>query len=194
MNSSFDRSIDSKPALNWRVLGLLNLYRVLTPLVLLALYPLGGARGFAIDSRQLFFGANAAYLCFGIGSIILVRRRLASAYVQTILQATVDLTLLLLLLHACGGTPAASACCCSSRRRPGSTPRRHCLCICIASASSPTAASSSSVAYEVLRGKALDIIAQHTKVTDETGNEVDLQPRAEPRRDRKGRRGWRQRR
>jgi two-component system sensor histidine kinase PilS (NtrC family) len=99
----FDHSIDTKPALNWRVLGLLNLYRVLTPLVLLGLYPLGGARGFAIDSRQLFFGANAAYLCFGIGSIILVRRRMGSAYVQTILQATVDLTLLLLLLHACGG-------------------------------------------------------------------------------------------
>ena len=53
-----DRSIDSKPALNWRVLGLLNLYRVLAPLVLLAMYPLGTARGFAVDSRQLFFGAT----------------------------------------------------------------------------------------------------------------------------------------
>jgi two-component system, NtrC family, sensor histidine kinase PilS len=103
LNRPFDRNVDSKLALNWRVLGLLNLYRVLTPLVLLGLYSLGAARGFAIDSRQLFFGANAAYLCFGIGSIILVRRRLASAYVQTVLQATVDLTLLLLLLHACGG-------------------------------------------------------------------------------------------
>jgi two-component system, NtrC family, sensor histidine kinase PilS len=99
----FDRHIDSKPTLNWRVLGLLNLYRVLAPLVLLGLYPLGAARGFAVDSRQLFFGANMAYLCFGLGSIVLVRRRLASAYVQTIVQATADLTLLLLLLHACGG-------------------------------------------------------------------------------------------
>jgi two-component system sensor histidine kinase PilS (NtrC family) len=99
----FDRHIDSKPALNWRVLGLLNLYRVLAPLMLLALYPLGTARGFAVDSRQLFFGATISYLCFGLGSIILVRRRLASAYVQTVLQATVDLTLLLLVLHACGG-------------------------------------------------------------------------------------------
>ena len=103
MNRPFDPSSDSKSALNWRVLGLLNLYRVLAPLVLLALYPLGGARGFTVDSRQLFFGATVSYLCFGLGSIILVRRRLASAYVQTILQATVDLTLLLLLLHACGG-------------------------------------------------------------------------------------------
>jgi two-component system, NtrC family, sensor histidine kinase PilS len=103
VNRQFDRSMDLKPALNWRVLGLLNLYRVLAPLVLLALFPLGSARGFAIVYPQLFFGATAAYLCFGLGSVIVVRRRLASVYVQTILQATVDLTLLMLLLHACGG-------------------------------------------------------------------------------------------
>jgi two-component system sensor histidine kinase PilS (NtrC family) len=103
LNRQFDLSIDSKPALNWRVLGLLNLYRVLAPLVLLAVYPLGSARGFAVESPQLFFGATISYLCFGLGSIVVVRRRLASVYVQTILQATVDLTLLMLLLHACGG-------------------------------------------------------------------------------------------
>ncbi len=103
MNRLNDRTSDAKPALNWRVLGLLNLYRVLTPLVLLALYPLGSARGFAVESRELFFGATVAYLCFGLGSIILVRRRMASAYVQTIAQATVDLTLLLLVFHSCGG-------------------------------------------------------------------------------------------
>ena len=34
------------------------------------------------------------------------------------------------------------------------------------------------MASEVLRGKALDIIAQRAKVTDEAGNEVDLQPPA----------------
>jgi len=93
----------SEPALNWRVLGLLNLYRVLAPLVVLAVYPLGGARGFTVLFPQLFFGVTVAYLCFGLGSVIVVRRRLASVYVQTILQATVDLTLLMLLLHACGG-------------------------------------------------------------------------------------------
>jgi two-component system sensor histidine kinase PilS (NtrC family) len=103
LNHQLDRTLDPRPALNWRVLGLLNLYRILAPLVLLALYPLGGARGFVVEYPQLFFGATLAYLCFGLGSVIVVRRRLASAYVQTILQATVDLTLLMLLLHACGG-------------------------------------------------------------------------------------------
>jgi trigger factor len=37
-----------------------------------------------------------------------------------------------------------------------------------------------SVAAEVMRGKALDIIAQRAKVTDEAGREVDLQPPASP--------------
>ena len=103
MNRAIERSVNDRPALNWRVLGLLNLYRVLAPLVLLALYPLGSARGFTVDSRQLFFGATIAYLCFGIGNVVLVRRRLAGLYVQTLFQAAVDLTLLMLLLHACGG-------------------------------------------------------------------------------------------
>jgi two-component system sensor histidine kinase PilS (NtrC family) len=103
LNRAIEHGVNGKPALNWRVLGLLNLYRVLAPLVLLALYPLGSARGFTIDSRPLFFGATIAYLGFGIGNIVLVRRRLASLYVQTLLQAVVDLSLLMLLLHACGG-------------------------------------------------------------------------------------------
>jgi two-component system sensor histidine kinase PilS (NtrC family) len=100
---AIEHGVNSKPALNWRVLGLLNLYRVLAPLVLLGLYPLGSARGFTVDSRPLFFGATLAYLGFGIGNIVLVRWRLAGLHVQTLLQATVDLTLLMLLLHACGG-------------------------------------------------------------------------------------------
>jgi two-component system sensor histidine kinase PilS (NtrC family) len=103
LNRHFGRSIDSKPALNWRVLGLLNLYRVSAPLVLLGLYSLGGGRGITVSSPQLFFGAAIFYLCFGLGNVILVRRRLANVNVQTILQATVDITALMLLLHACGG-------------------------------------------------------------------------------------------
>jgi two-component system, NtrC family, sensor histidine kinase PilS len=103
LNRAIEHGVNGKPALNWRVLGLLNLYRVLAPLVLLALFPLGSARGFTVDSRPLFFGATIAYLGFGIGNIVLVRRRFASLHVQTLLQAAVDLTLLMLLLHSCGG-------------------------------------------------------------------------------------------
>ncbi len=107
MNREFDRRIDHNaardPALAWRVLAVLNLYRVLVPLVLLGLYFLGGARGFAVYSRQLFFGAAVFYFCFGVVSVVFVRQRLASARVQTILQAAVDMFVLILLLHTCGG-------------------------------------------------------------------------------------------
>ena len=107
MNRQFDRHVDYNasrdPAMVWRVLAVLNLYRVLVPLVLLGLYSLGGARGFAVYSSQVFFGATVFYFCFGLVSVLFVRQRLASANVQTILQATVDMLVLVLLLHTCGG-------------------------------------------------------------------------------------------
>ncbi len=103
----FNRAIDlgggSRLALHWRVLALLNLYRVLVPLVLLGLYSLGGSRGIAVDDPRLFFGVTLFYLCFGLYSVVLVRRRLATPHFQTILQASVDIVSLMLLLHACGG-------------------------------------------------------------------------------------------
>jgi two-component system sensor histidine kinase PilS (NtrC family) len=103
LNPQFDRSNGSALALSWRVLGLLNLYRVLVPLVLVSLYSLGGGRGLAVDSPRLFFSAAVFYLCFGLSSVIFVRRRLGTAYIQTIVQATLDIVVLMLLLHACGG-------------------------------------------------------------------------------------------
>src|ERR1700719_584897 len=93
----------SEPALNWRVLGLLNLYRVLVPLVLLGLYSLGGARGTGVASPETFFGVAVFYLCFGLGNVILVRRRLGGIFAQTLLQATVDITVSMVLLHTWGG-------------------------------------------------------------------------------------------
>src|SRR3984885_2662935 len=92
-----------KIGLNWRVLGILNLYRVLVPLVLLGLYWLGGSRGLPVESPRLFSGTALAYLCYGFASIILVRTRLVGASIQTILQATIDIACLMLLLHSCGG-------------------------------------------------------------------------------------------
>ena len=93
----------SGPAFNWRVLGLLNLYRVLVPLVLLSLYYVGGPRGIMVVDPRSFFGALAAYFSFGVASVVMVRRRLAPIRVQTVLQAAVDIGALMLILHACGG-------------------------------------------------------------------------------------------
>ncbi len=75
MNRQFDRRMDHvagrDPGIVWRVLAVLNLYRVLVPLVLLALYFLGGVHGFAVYSRQLFFGAAVFYFAFGLVSVLL---------------------------------------------------------------------------------------------------------------------------
>jgi two-component system sensor histidine kinase PilS (NtrC family) len=103
LNRQFDPSINPTPALNWRVLGLLNLYRVLVPLVLLGLYSLGGARGIGVNTPQVFFGTAVFYLCFGLGNVMLVRRRLGSVFLQAILQATVDMAVSMVLLHTWGG-------------------------------------------------------------------------------------------
>jgi two-component system, NtrC family, sensor histidine kinase PilS len=92
-----------KIGLDWRVLGTLNLYRVLVPLVLLSLYEVGGSRGLPVESPRLLVGTALAYLGFGLVSIVLVRRRTASAHIQTVIQATLDIACLILLLHACGG-------------------------------------------------------------------------------------------
>lgn len=92
-----------KIGLNWRVLGILNLYRILVPLVLLGLYSLGGSRGLPVESPRLFFTVALFYLSFGLLSVILVRRRLLTAHLQTIVQATIDIACLIMLLHACGG-------------------------------------------------------------------------------------------
>ena len=79
VNRQLDRHNGFDLALNWRVLGLLNLYRILVPLVLISAYSLGSGRGIAVDSPSLFFSASLSYFCFGLISIILVRKRLASA-------------------------------------------------------------------------------------------------------------------
>ena len=98
-----DSNIEAHLDLNWRVLATLNLYRILVPLVLMALYSIGGTRGIRVESARLYLGAAVFYLCFGLTSVILVRRRLATASTQTILQATIDMAVLMMLLHASGG-------------------------------------------------------------------------------------------
>ena len=103
MATPIDRDTGPRQALNWRLLGLLNLYRILVPTALLTVYSLSGERGLSVSSPRIFFGATVLYLGFGIASVFAVRRRLATAYVQVILQASVDIGALMLILFACGG-------------------------------------------------------------------------------------------
>ena len=127
LNRQFDRPDRSEIGLDWRVLGILNLYRVFVPLVLIGLYSLGRGGVYRSISR-VFFTAALFYLCFGLFSVILVRKRLARR-ISTIVQATLDIVSLMLVLHSCGGIAAAWVC--SSWFRWAASPfccRRAALC------------------------------------------------------------------
>ncbi len=102
-NHTPEPPLDTTPAFTWRVLGLLNLFRVSVPIVLISLYDLGGSRGLNVGSPLLFFSASLFYLGFGLLCLVLVRYRTPTARLQTLLQAAVDMGVLLAILYACGG-------------------------------------------------------------------------------------------
>jgi two-component system sensor histidine kinase PilS (NtrC family) len=90
--------------LTWRVIGTLNVFRLILALILLALF-------FAGDDQRLFgerypavFSATAAgYLVFAIISGLAIRYRWVSAGLQILAQVTVDIAAIIILMHASGG-------------------------------------------------------------------------------------------
>ncbi len=103
MIQTVERPAGTSPALNWRVLALLNLYRTLVPFVLVGLYLVIGPRGLTVDSPRLFLGTSLFYLLCGLLLAQLVRRRVGTVEQHTIAQAAVDLGVLTLILETCGG-------------------------------------------------------------------------------------------
>ncbi len=103
MNTSVERTAGPNPALTWRVLSLLNLYRALVPGLLVSLYFLAGSRSLVVDSPRVFLGAAVGYFLFAVLSVLLVRRRLGGVQYHSMAQAAVDLCVLTLLLQICGG-------------------------------------------------------------------------------------------
>ncbi|MFI4891463.1 MAG: ATP-binding protein [Steroidobacterales bacterium] len=103
MNTTAERTAVPNPALTWRVLGLLNLYRALVPGLLIGLYSLVGSRSLVVESPRVLFAAAIGYFLFAILSVLLVRRRFGSVKYHSIVQAAVDLCVLTLILQVCGG-------------------------------------------------------------------------------------------
>ena len=97
------RAIDESD-LTWRVLGTLNLFRLLLAVVLLGVFFAGGEpRVFGERYPSLFSAMAAAYLVFAIVSGLAIRGRWVSAGPQTITQVTVDIAAIVVLMHASGG-------------------------------------------------------------------------------------------
>ena len=100
MSSVSPRPYPSIPDLSWRVLTLINLFRLLVPLLLLILFltikpsPVGGMR------PAIFIGAATAYFLFGLGSIPSIKNRRPDIDIQTIVGACIDILVITLMTFA----------------------------------------------------------------------------------------------
>jgi two-component system sensor histidine kinase PilS (NtrC family) len=90
--------------LAWRVIGLLNLYRLLVPLVLMAVETLAGPQWALLATRpRLFLSACIAYLTAGVLLIIARRLEWSSLRIVALVNAGVDAAAIGLILYASGG-------------------------------------------------------------------------------------------
>ena len=97
------RSIDESD-LTWRVLGTLNLFRLLLAVVLLGLFFASGDPRFFGDRYPALFSATAAgYLVFSIVSGLAIRQRWVTAGPQILAQVAVDIVAIVVLMHSSGG-------------------------------------------------------------------------------------------
>jgi two-component system sensor histidine kinase PilS (NtrC family) len=88
----------------WRVLGLMNVFRLMAPMVLLLVFFFDAPRrSVGTHNPGLFIGICAAYFAFGLVSIQVLQRRWPSVQWLAIFQVTVDALAITLLIHASGG-------------------------------------------------------------------------------------------
>jgi len=90
--------------LAWRVIGLLNLYRLLVPLMLLAMQSFAGPGwGLAAARPRLFVGACIAYFTAAVLLVIARRLQWSSLRIVALVNASVDALAIGLILFASGG-------------------------------------------------------------------------------------------
>jgi two-component system, NtrC family, sensor histidine kinase PilS len=93
----------SSTELAWRVLALVNLFRLLTPLLLGVLYFTLEPRLVGHAHPQLFLSTIAAYFLFATLSIPSVKRRWPDRLVQTAFNVGMDVLAISLLTYSSGG-------------------------------------------------------------------------------------------
>ncbi len=89
--------------LAWRILALLNLFRLLVPIVLAGLFALVVPRPVGQVYPALFVGVLTAYFLFAVVCISSLRRRWPDASVQVLLHVIADLFAINMLTYASGG-------------------------------------------------------------------------------------------
>ncbi|MBS0364428.1 MAG: PAS domain-containing protein [Proteobacteria bacterium] len=94
----------------WRIIGLLNLYRLLAPLLLLALQAVAGPGWNVVAPRpRLFVGVCVAYFTAAVLLVIARRLRWSSLRLVALTNASVDALAIGLLLYAAGGVGSGLA-------------------------------------------------------------------------------------
>lgn len=89
--------------LAWRILALLNLFRLLVPIVLSVLFAVVVPRPVGQVYPALFVGVLTAYFLFAVVCISSLRRRWPDASTQVLLHVIADLLAINLLTYSSGG-------------------------------------------------------------------------------------------
>src|SRR5690606_7648935 len=94
----------------WRVLGLLNVFRLVVSIVLFGVFYFADApRVIGANEPALAIGALAALLGGGVAMIVLLRYRFPGVVAQCFFQFAIDIVSLTLLTHASGGITSGVA-------------------------------------------------------------------------------------
>jgi len=93
-----------EPDLGWRLLIALNVFRLLTCVVLIGLFfAKSDPRFFGHDNPALYIGTAAAYLLFAAVAGIVIRQRWVPSTALGTLQIVVDIVAIAALMHASSG-------------------------------------------------------------------------------------------
>jgi two-component system sensor histidine kinase PilS (NtrC family) len=97
------------PEWMWRVVSLVNVFRLLTPVVLIAIVFTLNPRVLGRTSPVMFVSVATLYLLFAIASASSLYRRWPRIEIQTVLQICIDIAAISLLTYASGGTGSGLA-------------------------------------------------------------------------------------
>jgi len=100
---------DSTHNLAWRVLALVNLFRLLVAVLLSVMFVAVTPTRVGQANPALFVGTTAAYCAFGLICIASVKRRWPEVPVQTITGLCIDVAAIATLTYASGGMTSGLA-------------------------------------------------------------------------------------
>jgi two-component system sensor histidine kinase PilS (NtrC family) len=102
--------ISTAKELPWRVISLLNVFRLLLPMLLLLLFFFDTpTRSVGNHHPAVFLGVAVGYFSFGLLSAITISRRMPSIEWQAMIQLAVDAIAMSILIHASGGISSGLA-------------------------------------------------------------------------------------